>query len=304
MPDGFKARCKECMKNKIPSTFITPIGENKTCAICNVEKDLVYFNKRSDRHYLYEAKCRECDKKGLKIELGTFKGDTRRCYKCLVYKSFGEFTKSKQSPNGVNSICKQCAKVERESYRDSIPEHIRKERKREEYLRNRDAYIKRAKRWRENNKERAKKAKTRNSKNLRVTRPLSYLKNNIRSLIKGCFKRVLEDKVRKTKRTSSILCCEIDFFRKHIETQFEYWMNWDNYGHTCENMSRKCSWDLDHIIPVSCARNEEELYLLNHWSNFQPLCSFENRNVKRDVVYPCCNLELNINTNMFKHETI
>jgi hypothetical protein len=72
-------------------------------------------------------------------------------------------------------------------------------------------------------------------------------------------------------------------------------MTWDNYGEVCGNSPEyNCSWDLDHIIPISCAKTEEEVYLLNHWSNFQPLCSKVNRWEKKNILYSVYNLELNI----------
>ena len=40
-------------------------------------------------------------------------------------------------------------------------------------------------------------------------------------------------------------------------------------------------WDLDHIIPVSSAKTEEELIKLNLYENFQPLCSKINRDLKK-----------------------
>src|SRR3990167_5354323 len=40
-----------------------------------------------------------------------------------------------------------------------------------------------------------------------------------------------------------------DELRKHLEGQFEPWMNWDNYGkHTVGGQRR---WNIDHIIPRS-----------------------------------------------------
>ena len=39
-------------------------------------------------------------------------------------------------------------------------------------------------------------------------------------------------------------------------------MCWDNYA---------TYWAVDHIIPISWAKTEEEVYRLNHYSNFQPL---------------------------------
>jgi hypothetical protein len=35
-------------------------------------------------------------------------------------------------------------------------------------------------------------------------------------------------------------------------------------------------WNIDHIIPISSARTEEEIYKLNHYTNFQPLWWEEN----------------------------
>ena len=43
-------------------------------------------------------------------------------------------------------------------------------------------------------------------------------------------------------------------------------MNWENAG----------KWHLDHIYPVSLAKDEEELLKLNHYTNFQPLWAVDN----------------------------
>ena len=51
-------------------------------------------------------------------------------------------------------------------------------------------------------------------------------------------------------------------------------MNWDNYGSYKINEQR--TWNIDHIIPLSSAKNEDELIKLNHYTNMRPLCSKEN----------------------------
>jgi hypothetical protein len=57
-------------------------------------------------------------------------------------------------------------------------------------------------------------------------------------------------------------------------------MNWDNYG--LYNGNFNYGWDLDHIIPLASATCEVDVIRLNHHTNFQPLCSNTNRNIKKD----------------------
>lgn len=56
-------------------------------------------------------------------------------------------------------------------------------------------------------------------------------------------------------------------------------MNWENHGIYCGKPNH--GWDIDHIIPLSSAKTEEELLRLNHYTNLRPLCSYHNRVVKR-----------------------
>lgn len=101
---------------------------------------------------------------------------------------------------------------------------------------------------------------------------LSY---NIRSLISISFK--LNNYSKKSK-TNNILGCSFEEFKKYLESKFEPWMNWDNKG--LYNGELNYGWDIDHIIPSSSAKNEEELIKLNHYTNLQPLCSKINRDIK------------------------
>lgn len=44
-------------------------------------------------------------------------------------------------------------------------------------------------------------------------------------------------------------------------------MSWDNHG----------EWHLDHKIPISWADSIEQIYKLNHYTNFQPMWAFDNQ---------------------------
>lgn len=66
--------------------------------------------------------------------------------------------------------------------------------------------------------------------------------------------------------TTEILGCTVPESREHIEKQFKEGMTWENHG----------AWEIDHIVPVSMGENREEIILLSHHSNLQPLWRKEN----------------------------
>jgi hypothetical protein len=86
----------------------------------------------------------------------------------------------------------------------------------------------------------------------------------------------------KTSKTQDILGCSFEELKLHLESKFEDWMTWDNYGKY--NGEFGYGWDIDHIIPISTAVNENEVIQLNNFINLQPLCSKINRDIKRDNI--------------------
>jgi hypothetical protein len=72
---------------------------------------------------------------------------------------------------------------------------------------------------------------------------------------------------KKSKKTSEILGCTFEDFKIYLESKFDENMNWENQG---------TYWHLDHIIPISSAQTEQEVYKLNHYTNFQPLYWLDN----------------------------
>lgn len=67
----------------------------------------------------------------------------------------------------------------------------------------------------------------------------------------------------------------IKFVWKHLKSQFEPWMNWNNYGKYNKNYK---TWQIDHIIPcasfdLKCPVQQLACF---HWSNLQPLLSETN----------------------------
>jgi hypothetical protein len=109
--------------------------------------------------------------------------------------------------------------------------------------------------------------------------PLYKLSVSLRSMISTTIKK---NGYKKLSKTELILGCSFDFLKQYLESHFEHWMSWDNYG--LYNGELNYGWDIDHIIPCASALNEEELLKLNHYSNLRPLCSKINRDIKRDKI--------------------
>lgn len=132
------------------------------------------------------------------------------------------------------------------------------------------------KNWAKENKDKVKIAKLKYEKNRLAIDPLYKLKHNIGCAIRKSFKR---NGFTKNSRTYQILGCTFEEFKEHIESKFESWMSWDNYG--LYNGEFNYGWDIDHIIPSSSAITEEDVIKLNHYKNLKPLCSKFNRDVKK-----------------------
>jgi len=105
------------------------------------------------------------------------------------------------------------------------------------------------------------------------------LQERVRARISNAFARINSTK---SKATEDLLGCTFNEFKLYLESKFEHWMSWENAGRY--NGELNYGWDLDHIIPMCSAKTEEDVFKLNHYTNFQPLCSYINRHIKRDKI--------------------
>lgn len=102
---------------------------------------------------------------------------------------------------------------------------------------------------------------------------------NVRSYISIT---ISKNKLVKKSKLNDILGCTIEKYRLFLESQFLPWMNWDNYG--LYNGAENYGWDIDHIKPLSSAKSLDELMVLFNFTNTKPLCSYTNRNIKRNSI--------------------
>ena len=215
------------------------------------------------------------------------------CIKCGLKKDYSDFYKEKKSKDGFRGTCKHCMSI----YQSNIDNEHRKLICKKSYYKNLD----KSKNYYELNKERIKEKRLKRyyeNKKIENEYAKNYSKNkrlelneyrkeydkkrievdavykltkSIRSLI---FISIKSRGYTKKSKTYAILSCSFEDFKLYIESKFENWMNWSNHGKYTGNYNE--TWQLDHIIPISFAENETDVILLNHYTNFQPICSKVN----------------------------
>jgi len=236
----------------------------KVCIKCEIEKELSEFGKRPDSKDGYRNDCKKCRKEFMKL------------YKELNSESLSIKKKEYNIKN------KEVISLKNKEYNIKNKETI-KEKKKEYCLKNKESLSIKSKEYRENNKETIRQRKKRYyennkekennrkniwAKNKRKSDNLFKLRCNIRTLIGNAIRNSgFRKEQLRLKKTDIILGCSTEEFKEYLESLFLKDMSWENYG----------DWHMDHKIPVSWGIDEEEIILLNHFTNFQPLWSFDNQ---------------------------
>lgn len=210
--------------------------------------------------------------------------ETKKCTKCGEMKTTDNFYKRKSMKDGFNIYCKSCMVIINENFKINNPDY-----EYHRYLNNKESALIRSNQYFKDNPNYNKEYRKNKRNEIRLKErqrykndPIFKLSKIIRININGCIKRM---GFIKNNNTQNILGCSFEEFKDYIESKFEDWMSWGNYGNPKDGILEfNKTWDLDHIIPASLAKNEEELFKLNHFSNLQPLCSKYNREVKKDNI--------------------
>jgi len=98
----------------------------------------------------------------------------------------------------------------------------------------------------------------------------NYYSTNLNRRLATCLRSRLNKALKgniKSIRTIELLGCSVEEFKQHLESQFESWMTWDNYG------NGKNKWNIDHIIPLDAfdLTNERQLMKACNHKNMRPL---------------------------------
>jgi len=227
----------------------------------------------------------------------------KKCNKCLLDKELSCFAKDKNRKDGHYSICKSCKKeyrlnniksikiCKKKYYQDNRDDILQKSK--ENYLVSKDNRLKYSKIYYEKNKEiqsiRQKNyylnnreyflKKSKKYLNENYDKVLSYQKKYkqdrfekdpiFRTIIcvRGRVNNFLREKnFNKKNKTFEIVGCSPIELKKYLESKFTEGMTWETQG----------KWHIDHIIPLSFAKTEKEVYELCYYTNLQPLWAFDN----------------------------
>ena len=170
------------------------------------------------------------------------------CSKCKEEKEVCEFNKDSTRKDGYDYNCKSCCKQKRQSININLEKNRERQKK---HYRNNVGKIRVYKKKYENNRLK--------------NDPIFRISKNVRSRISSF---LISNNVNKSNKTFNIVGCSPKQLKEHIQSQFKDNMSWENYGYY--------GWHIDHIIPLSFAKTEEELYILCHYTNLQPLWAEDN----------------------------
>ena len=242
MPFSVEEHVKTCLEEKLKRQM-------KLCNLCNEIKDISDFGKGRNQ-------CKKC------------LSDKFKDYQQKYYTDNKEFLLERMKENYNLNIeeRKSKNKIYIEENKDTLNEYNRNYRK---------DNPEKIKEYKEKNKEQLKEYNTlywsKRMKEDELFRFKSIMRKSIGNLIKN-----------KSQSTQEIIGCSFEEFKSYLESKFEDWMNWENYG--LFNGEYVFGWDIDHIIPLSSADGEEDVISLCHFTNLQPLCSRVNRYEKKDKI--------------------
>lgn len=246
--------------------------ETKICSKCNIQKELCDFHKNKNRPDGYMKDCKECSKL---VSQSYYEKNTEK-----IKLRVKEYHKS--NPNKVKELKQKIYERDKErilmdnkSYRDINKDKIKlhsknfrqinyekiKEEKKKYYSKNIERIRIKNKNYRENNKEKRNEYQN----NRKLNDPIFKLNSSMRARMRTFFKT---KNITKNNKTFIIVGCTPLELREHLEKQFTNNMSWENHGIH--------GWHIDHIIPLSSGKTEDEILELFHYTNLQPLWAVDN----------------------------
>jgi hypothetical protein len=253
--------------------------EKKICSRCKIEKDVCEFGKKITTKDGLQSRCNECRKVESKLRKEKYP-DINKIYwdknKERRKKEFKEWylenpNYSKEWREKNKEKINEQRRIYREKNKEKTNEQSRIYREKNKERLNEQSRIYREKNKEKINEKRREKRKE-NLEFFRLKERMRFEENLHLRLIRNYRTRIKNymrfNKISLGTGSLELVGLTSEDLKKYIESKFKEGMSWDNYG--------LYGWHLDHIIPLSSAKNEEELKKLCHYTNLQPLWAFDN----------------------------
>lgn len=167
----------------------------------------------------------------------------KNCNSCGVEKPLPSFNKDKRLKSGYAGMCKDCYKAKYAEKYAGKYDYGDKYKKRNEYS-SRKRYM------------------SKYNKKRRASDPLFVIKSRYRSRLWAALNK-------KSNSSSSILGCDWDELLVHLLLTLDK-------SERILFIQKKEEYHIDHIIPISSAKNELDVEVLNHYTNLQLLTKKQN----------------------------
>lgn len=198
--------------------------------------------------------------------------NTKVCTQCKQQKDLINFNKNKRQKDRLQTTCKNCQKRYNQNNKDKLKAYYDEwlcENKESRKLVTKKYRQLNAKKYREYYKiYRLKPSFKESRRNYESYVRKNSVKFRIKQSLRNRIRTFLINGQTKSKSTEKILGCSYQELIHYLEQKFQDGMNWNNYG--------LYGWHIDHIIPLSSAKNENDLEKLCHYTNLQPLWAKDN----------------------------
>jgi hypothetical protein len=231
----------------------------KICVICNITKDYEFFHINKREVDGRNKTCKDCRK--IKSKIFYQKNKEK-----ISKKRSEEYYKNQEENLKKDRIRIQKERERRKKYSNVYSKKNNEkiiEYRKKYYQKNKESIIGKTTEWRKNNKSKLNETINNRNKYRKQNDPLYKLKCIMKTNFYISFK-----KFKKSKKIQNVLGISLENFKEYLEKQFLPNMSWENHS--------KNGWHIDHIIPLSSAKNEEELYKLWHYTNMRPLWAVDN----------------------------
>jgi hypothetical protein len=177
------------------------------------------------------------------------------CSKCKIEKDVCEFRKDNTKSDGLYSSCKLCKLKWRQENKELT--NLSNKRSRDKNIEKRRLHNSL---YQKNNREKVNLRMVNRRKNDTIFKLKCLIRSRVWNFLNY-------NNITKKNGTFDIVGCSPEFLKEYLEQKFTEGMSWDLMGQHIH---------IDHIIPLSSANTEEEIYKLCHYTNLQPLWAEDN----------------------------